>query len=531
MNPPRPIRPEVVPAPDERVLILDYGSQYTQLIARRVRELGVYAEIHPGDWAGEQINAFAPRAVILSGGPASVLEAGSLRIPEAVFTLGVPLLGICYGMQALALQLGGAVEEGSPREYGSAEVEIGSASPLFDAIAVKPGDDFPRLSVWMSHGIRVKALPPGFRILAGNASTPIAAMSDERRMWYGIQFHPEVRHTPLGVVILKNFLEKIAKIKGQWRMDRFVDGACERLREQVHTGRVLVALSGGVDSAVLTALLARAIGDRLSPILVDTGLLRQGEVAGIRETFASFPFELRVVDAQERFLDALSGVADPEEKRRRIGRLFIDVFAEAAQTLTGIRYLAQGTIYPDVIESAGLGGAAQVIKSHHNVGGLPERLPFELVEPLRLLFKDEVRALGRELGLPEHLIRRQPFPGPGLAVRVLGPVTAESVHLLRQADRIFLDELETSGRESATSQAFAVLLPVCSVAVKGDQRAYEPVVALRAVVTDDFMTAHAAELPVDFLARVANRITNEVPGLSRVVYDITGKPPATIEWE
>ncbi|MHB1544059.1 MAG: glutamine-hydrolyzing GMP synthase [Gammaproteobacteria bacterium] len=527
MSPPHPANPAGVPGADERVLILDYGSQYTQLIARRVRELGVYAEIHPGDWDGGAIAAFAPRAIILSGGPASVLDEGSLRIPEAVFALGVPLLGICYGMQALALQLGGEVEEGWPREYGSAEVALRSSSPLFNGIQDGSG----RLSVWMSHGIRVKKLPPGFVLLAGNASTPIAAIADEVRHWYGIQFHPEVRHTPSGTQLIMNFLREIAGLGNGWHMDRFEETACRSLRAELPSGRVLVALSGGVDSAVLAALLARAIGDRLAPILVDTGLLREGEVAGIREAFADFPFTLRIVDAEARFFAALAGVSDPEEKRRRIGGLFIDVFTEEARKLPDIRYLAQGTIYPDVIESAGSGGSAQIIKSHHNVGGLPDRLPFPLVEPLRFLFKDEVRALGRTLGLPARLVERQPFPGPGLAVRVLGPVTRESVRLLRHSDRIFLEELETSGYLNQTSQAFAVLLPVCSVAVKGDGRAYEPVVALRAVVTEDFMTAHAAPLSVDFLARIANRITNEVPGISRVVYDITGKPPATIEWE
>ncbi len=530
MSEPHPADPADVSGADERVLILDYGSQYTQLIARRVRELGVYAEIHPGDWDGEAIAAFAPRAIILSGGPASVLDAGSLRIPDRVFALGVPLLGICYGMQALALQLGGEVEESWPREYGSAEIELRSSAPLFDGIR-DSADGAGRLSVWMSHGIRVKKLPPDFVLLAGNAATPIAAMAHASRPWYGIQFHPEVRHTPLGMHLLQNFLRGIAGLGNHWQMDRFEETACRRLRAELPSGRVLVALSGGVDSAVLTALLARAIGDRLVPILVDTGLLREGEVTAIQEVFAHFPFTLRVVDAGARFFAALTGVSDPEAKRRRIGSLFIDVFTEEARKLPDIRYLAQGTIYPDVIESAGSGGSAQVIKSHHNVGGLPERLPFPLVEPLRFLFKDEVRALGRTLGLPARIIGRQPFPGPGLAVRVLGPVTRESVLTLRQADRIFLEELERSGLLGETSQAFAVLLPVSSVAVKGDGRAYEPVVALRAVVTDDFMTAHAAPLPLELLTRVANRITNEVPGISRVVYDITGKPPATIEWE
>lgn len=523
-----PVPPGEASGTGERVLILDYGSQYTQLIARRVRELGVYAEIHAGDWAASLIQAFAPRAVILSGGPASVLEAGSLRIPDAVFALGVPLLGICYGLQAMALQLGGEVEEGWPREYGSAEVAFQASSPLFKGIG-ETGTT--RLAVWMSHGIRVRKLPPGFVRVADNPSTPIAAMADEARRWYGIQFHPEVRHTPAGMQILKNFLREIAGLGQSWQMERFEEATCRSLRASLSEGQVLVALSGGVDSAVLTALLAQAIGNRLVPILVDTGLLREGEADAIRETFASFPFTLHVVEAGSRFFGALDGVADPEEKRRRIGRLFIEVFTEEARKFPDIRYLAQGTIYPDVIESAGSGSTAQVIKSHHNVGGLPDRLPFPLVEPLRLLFKDEVRALGRALGLPERLVRRQPFPGPGLAVRVLGPVTPERVRLLRAADRIFLEELEHAGHLAETSQAFAVLLPVYSVAVKGDGRAYEPVVALRAVVTEDFMTAHTAPLPAPFLAQVANRITNEVPGISRVVYDITGKPPATIEWE
>ncbi len=516
-------------ASHERLLILDYGSQYTQLIARRARELGVYAEIRPGTGDGSGIRDFAPRAVILSGGPASVLEPGAPPVPAAVWAAGVPVLGICYGMQAMAHALGGRLEENWPHEYGAAELELAEApSRLFAGLATPEGG---RLQVWMSHGVRVTGLPPGFRVLAGNAVTPIAAMADEARGLYGLQFHPEVRHTPEGLRLLATFLRDIAGFRGDWRIEDFEIETIRELATRLSDGRVLLALSGGVDSAVTAALLARAIPGRVVAIVVDTGLLREGELAGIRETFRSMPIDLRVVDASPRFLAALAGIADPEDKRHVIGRLFIEVFAEEARRLTDIRVLAQGTIYPDVIESAGGTGFAQVIKSHHNVGGLPASLPFEIVEPLRWLFKDEVRALGLRLGLPAHLITRQPFPGPGLAVRILGPVTAAGVDLLRRADRVFLDELTGSGWLEQTSQAFAVLLPVRSVAVKGDGRAYEPVVALRAVVTDDFMTARWAELPHALLARISLRLTNEVPGLSRVVYDITGKPPATIEWE
>ena len=516
-------------ASHERLLILDYGSQYTQLIARRARELGVYAEIRPGTDGGSGIRDFAPRAIILSGGPASVLEPGAPTVPAAVWSAGVPVLGICYGMQAMAQALGGKLEDSWPHEYGAAELRLEKTpSRLFARLEASEGR---ALQVWMSHGVRITGLPPGFRVLAGNRATPVAAMADEARGLYGLQFHPEVRHTPEGSRLLASFLHDIAGFRGDWRIEDFETEILRALGERLPEGRVLLALSGGVDSAVTAALLARALPGRVVAVVVDTGLLREGELGGIREAFRSMPIDLRVVDASRRFLEALDGVRDPEDKRHIIGRLFIEVFAEEARALADIRALAQGTIYPDVIESAGGAGPAQVIKSHHNVGGLPESLPFEIVEPLRWLFKDEVRALGHRLGLPPALITRQPFPGPGLAVRILGPVTAAGVDLLRRADHLFLDELTRSGWLERTSQAFAVLLPVRSVAVKGDGRAYEPVVALRAVVTDDFMTAHWAELPHELLARISLRLTNEVPGLSRVVYDITGKPPATIEWE
>ncbi len=520
------------PLPDERVLVLDFGSQYTELLARRVRELGVYAAVLPWDAPEEEIRAFAPRAVILSGGPASVCERGSPRAPEVVFALRVPVLGICYGMQTLAVQLGGAVEPGTPREYGYAEAELLEEDPLFAPAAERLDDGRRGLHVWMSHGDRVERLPPGFRPLLASAGAPVAAMADPARGYYGLQFHPEVRHTPRGSEMLAAFLTKVAGLGRSWTPETILDrlGRDLAVRLAGHA-RVLLALSGGVDSTVTAALLRRVVGDRLVPVFVDTGLLRSGEREEVEGLFGDEA--LRVVDARTRFLAALRGVTDPEEKRKIIGRLFIDVFAEEAYRIENVGWFAQGTIYPDVIESARTrpGSAKAVIKSHHNVGGLPDVLPFPLVEPLRELFKDEVRALGRLLGVPERLLSRHPFPGPGLAVRVLGEVTPEALDLVRAADRIFLEELRRAGWYERLAQALAVYLPVRSVAVMGDARRHEPVVALRAVETEDFMTARAAELPPDLLARCARRITNEVPGLSRVVYDFTSKPPATIEWE
>ena len=517
--------------PDERVLVLDFGSQYTELIARRVRELGVYAAVFPWDASAEEIRAFAPRAVILSGGPSSVCEAGSPRAPEAVFALGVPVLGICYGMQLLAVQLGGTVEPGTPREFGYAEAFLTAEDPLLAPAAETLPDGRRGLHVWMSHGDRVDRLPPGFRPLLTSSGAPVAAMADPARRYYGLQFHPEVRHTPRGPEILTAFLT-LSGLGRSWTPEAILERLTRDLGVRLaEGGRVLLALSGGVDSTVSAALLRRVVGARLVPVFVDTGLLRAGEREEVEALFGADG--LRVVDAGARFLEALRGVGDPETKRKIIGRLFIDVFAEEARAIQGVGWFAQGTIYPDVIESARTrpGSAKAVIKSHHNVGGLPDVLPFPLVEPLRELFKDEVRALGALLGIPPALLGRHPFPGPGLAVRVLGEVTPEALAIVRAADRIFLEELRRAGWYERVAQAFAVYLPVRSVAVMGDARRHDPVVALRAVETEDFMTARAAELPPDLLARCARRITNEVPGLSRVVYDCTSKPPATIEWE
>jgi GMP synthase (glutamine-hydrolysing) len=517
--------------PEERVLVLDFGSQYTELIARRVRELGVYAAVLPWDADEGEIRAFAPRAVILSGGPASVCEAGSPRAPAVVFDLGVPILGICYGMQTLAVQLGGAVEPGTPREFGYAEAPLLAEDPVFAPAAEPLVQGGRGLRVWMSHGDRVVRLPPGFRPLLTSPGAPVAAMADRERGYYALQFHPEVHHTPRGNDVLAAFLTRICGFARNWTPETILARLERDLASRLGgRGRVLLALSGGVDSTVTAALLRRVVGARLVPVFVDTGLLRAGERAEVEGFFGP---GLVVVDAGARFLEALRGVSDPEEKRKIIGRLFIDVFAEEARRLEDIAWFAQGTIYPDVIESARTrpGSAKAVIKSHHNVGGLPDRLPFPLVEPLRELFKDEVRALGRILGVPHVLLARHPFPGPGLAVRVLGEVTPEALALVRAADRIFLEELRRTGWYERLAQAFAVYLPVRSVAVMGDARRHEPVVALRAVETEDFMTARAAELPADILAACARRITNEVSGLSRVVYDFTSKPPATIEWE
>jgi len=517
-----------------RILILDFGAQYTQLIARRVRELGVYCEIHPWDLSDAQVRAFGPRGVILSGGPESVTGAGSPHAPAAVFELGVPVLGICYGMQTMAQQLGGRVTPSSEREFGYAEVTVTGASSLLDHLEDRRNAAGRCvLDVWMSHGDRVDALPAGFIASASTDTIPFAAMSDERRRFYGVQFHPEVTHTTQGVRLLERFVREICGADALWSTGNILLDAIEHVRAQVGSGKVLLGLSGGVDSSVVGALLHRAIGDQLTCVFVDHGLLRLGEADQVMSTFAQH-LGVRVirVDAETRFLAALAGEEDPEAKRKIIGRTFIEVFEEEAQRLRGVRFLAQGTIYPDVIESAGARtGKAQVIKSHHNVGGLPERMHLELIEPLRELFKDEVRRLGVELGLPREMVYRHPFPGPGLGVRILGAVRKDYADLLRRADAIFIEELRRHDLYDRVSQAFAVFLPVRSVGVMGDGRRYDYVIALRAVETVDFMTAHWARLPYEFLDHVSRRIVNEVTGISRVVYDISGKPPATIEWE
>ncbi|MGB9331666.1 MAG: glutamine-hydrolyzing GMP synthase [Steroidobacteraceae bacterium] len=531
------ILPEAAARPDihaHRILIVDFGAQYTQLIARRVRELGVYCEIHPWDLSEAEVRAFRPRGVILSGGPESVTDQNPPRAPQAVFELGVPVLGICYGMQTMAQQLGGRVTPSSEREFGYAEVTVTGASRLLDQLADRRNAAGAAvLDVWMSHGDRVAALPPGFVASATTGTIPYAAMSDERRGFYGVQFHPEVTHTPQGARLLERFVREIAGSDALWSVGNIIQDAIARVRAQVGKGKVLLGLSGGVDSSVVAALLHRAIGAQLVCVFVDHGLLRQGEGDQVMSTFAQH-LGVRVirVDAEARFLKALAGVTDPEAKRKIIGRTFIEVFDEEAHKLSGVQFLAQGTIYPDVIESAGARtGKAHVIKSHHNVGGLPEKMNLKLIEPLRELFKDEVRQLGVELGLPREMVFRHPFPGPGLGVRILGEVRKEYADLLRRADAIYIDELRQHDLYERTSQAFAVFLPVRSVGVMGDGRRYDYVVALRAVETIDFMTAQWARLPYEFLDRVSRRIVNEVPGISRVVYDISGKPPATIEWE
>jgi len=517
-----------------RILILDFGAQYTQLIARRVRELGVYCEIHPWDMSDAQVRDFSPRGVILSGGPESVTAADAPHAPAAVFELGVPVLGICYGMQTMAQQLGGRVVASSEREFGYAEVMVEGSSRLLDQLADRR-DATGRclLDVWMSHGDRVEALPPGFVATASTATIPFAAMSDDRRRFYGVQFHPEVTHTPQGARLLERFVREITGADALWSTGNILADAIERVRTQVGSGKVLLGLSGGVDSSVVAALLHRAIGAQLTCVFVDHGLLRLGEAEQVMSTFARhLGVQVIRVDAEARFLEALGGVTDPEAKRKIIGRTFIDVFDAEAHRVRDVRFLAQGTIYPDVIESAGARtGKAHVIKSHHNVGGLPERMHLSLIEPLRELFKDEVRRLGIELGLPREMVYRHPFPGPGLGVRILGEVRKEYADLLRRADAIFIEELRRHDLYDRVSQAFAVFLPVRSVGVMGDGRRYDYVIALRAVETVDFMTAHWAQLPYEFLDHVSRRIVNEVAGISRVVYDISGKPPATIEWE
>ena len=527
-----PVRPADIHA--HRILVLDFGSQYTQLIARRVRELGVYCEIHPWDMSEADVRAYGARGIILSGGPESVTQPGAPAAPTAVFEAGVPVLGICYGMQTMAAQLGGRVEPGAVHEFGYAEVRARGHSELLRDIEDRVNaEGRGLLDVWMSHGDRVVELPPGFKVSAATPDLPIAGMADEERRFYALQFHPEVTHTRQGVRIYERFLHGICGCDAGWNAGNIIEDAVARVRAQVGGGKVLLGLSGGVDSSVVAALLHKAIRDQLTCVFVDHGLLRHHEGDQVMAVFArNLGVRVVRVDAAERFFTALAGVSDPEAKRKVIGRLFIEIFDEEAHKLEGVEFLAQGTIYPDVIESAGSKtGKAHVIKSHHNVGGLPETMKLRLVEPLRELFKDEVRRIGVELGLPAEMVHRHPFPGPGLGVRILGEVTRAAADTLRLADHIFIDELRKAGWYEKTSQAFAVFLPVKSVGVTGDGRRHEPVIALRAVETVDFMTAHWAHLPYELLDVCSRRIVNEVKGVSRVVYDITGKPPATIEWE
>ncbi|HCZ16579.1 MAG TPA: GMP synthase (glutamine-hydrolyzing) [Candidatus Accumulibacter sp.] len=518
----------------QKILILDFGSQVAQLIARRVREQQVYCELHPYDIDENFIRDFKPRGIILSGGPNSVYAVDDFKAPQVVFELGVPVLGICYGMHLMAAQLGGSVESSTKREFGYAEMRARGHSALFTGIEDRRNDQgHGLLDVWMSHGDKVTALPPGFKLIGSNESTAIAAMADEQRKFYAVQFHPEVTHTLKGKEILGRFVRDICGCGHDWNMPDYVDEAVARIRSQVGKEEVIFGLSGGVDSSVAAALIHRAIGDQLTCVFVDNGLLRLNEAEQVMQTFArNLGVKVVHVDAAAQFMGHLRGVADPEQKRKIIGREFVEVFQAEADRLVNARWLAQGTIYPDVIESAGAKTKkAHTIKSHHNVGGLPEQLSLKLLEPLRELFKDEVRELGVALGLAHDMVYRHPFPGPGLGVRILGEVRPEFADLLRRADAIFIDELRAAGWYEKTSQAFAVFLPVKSVGVMGDGRTYEYVVALRAVETQDFMTAQWAELPHSLLGKVSNRIINEVRGINRVVYDISGKPPATIEWE
>lgn len=520
---------------DQRLLVLDFGSQYTQLIARRVREAGVYCEIHPFDVPAEFIVEFSPKGIILSGGPESVIGGATPRIPDAAIEAGVPILGICYGMQAIAQQLGGVVESSEHREFGYAEIQATTTSSLLSQLGLADGPQ----TVWMSHGDKVLEPPAGFVVTASTESAPVAAMENLEENIFCVQFHPEVTHTHQGAQLLQNFARQICGCDGDWNAANIVEDAIARVKTEVGEDQVILGLSGGVDSSVVAALLSRALGDQLTCIFVDNGLLRTDEVAEVESAFSQesgigniLPLTIKTIDAQNEFLTNLAGEADPEAKRKIIGATFIDVFDREAKKISGAKWLAQGTIYPDVIESAASKfGKAHVIKSHHNVGGLPERMALKLVEPLRELFKDEVREIGMHLGLPRSLVYRHPFPGPGLGVRILGEVRAEYAQTLRQADAIFLGELREADLYDQVSQAFAVYLPVKSVGVVGDTRRYEHVIALRAVETVDFMTARSARLPWEFIEKVANRIINEISTVSRVVYDVSSKPPATIEWE
>ncbi|MBE1202761.1 glutamine-hydrolyzing GMP synthase [Aminobacter carboxidus] len=513
----------------DTVLIIDFGSQVTQLIARRVREAGVYSEIVPFQLAADAFKRINPKAVILSGSPHSTVDIGSPRAPDAIFEAGIPVLGICYGEQTMCAQLGGKVEAGHHREFGRAYLEIEDDSALFDGVWAKGT----RHQVWMSHGDRVTAIPAGFRVIGTSTGAPYAAIADESRNFYAVQFHPEVVHTPDGAKLLRNFVHKIAGIESDWTMRAYREHAVEAIRKQVGDKKVICALSGGVDSSVAALLIHEAVGDQLTCILVDHGLMRKNEAADVVAMFREhYNLPLILVDAADRFIGALEGEADPETKRKTIGRLFIEVFEEEAKKLGGADFLAQGTLYPDVIESVSFtGGPSVTIKSHHNVGGLPDRMNMKLVEPLRELFKDEVRVLGKELGLPDSFIGRHPFPGPGLAIRCPGGVTREKLDILRQADAIYLDEIRKAGLYDAIWQAFAVLLPVQTVGVMGDGRTYEFVCALRAVTSVDGMTADFYHYDMNFLGQAATRIINEVRGINRVVYDVTSKPPGTIEWE